>query len=48
MESDGAMQLITQSDIFKQANVEIGRFVVDNDNSTKHALEEASGKTFGS
>lgn len=46
MEFDGAVYLMTKSDILKEANVEVGAFIGDNDNTTKHALEEATGRPF--
>lgn len=40
MEAEGAIQLVTKSEILKSANVEVGVFIGDNDSSVLSALEE--------
>ena len=45
MEADGAVQLCTKSNILKEANVEVGVFIGDNDNSSLAAIQAASDHT---
>lgn len=42
MEADGAVELVTRSKILREANVEVGVFIGDNDSSSIAAIQEAS------
>ena len=42
MKADGAVQLVTQSQILKESNVQVGIFIGDNDSSSISAIQEAS------
>lgn len=42
MEAEGAIQVVTNSQSLKEANIEIGGFIADNDSGSKKAVEEST------
>ena len=45
MEADSAVQLVTQSQILKQSNVQVGIFIGDNDSSSISAIQDITDYT---